>query len=82
MLKTSLRQAVRQLCANCGEMFNPIEARRRAKQGSAKTEPLLARTQGVLGMLNVMPPGDGMREHAVKQLLQLKLDWQAVTPVD
>lgn len=54
----------------------------RAKQGSANAEPLLARAQGVLGMLNVTPPGDEMREHAFKQLLQLKLDWQAVALVE
>lgn len=53
-----------------------------AKQGSAKAEPLLARAQGVLGMLNVTPHGDGMRERAFEQLLQLRLDWQAVTPVE
>ncbi|RUZ72528.1 helix-turn-helix domain-containing protein [Mesorhizobium sp. M7A.F.Ca.US.006.01.1.1] len=54
----------------------------RAKQGSAGAEPLLARAQGVLGMLNVTPPGDGMRDRTFEQLQQLKLDWQAVTPVD
>lgn len=54
----------------------------RAKQGSASAEPLIARAQGVLGLLNVTPPGDGMRDHTFEQLRQLKLDWQAVAPIN
>ena len=54
----------------------------RAKQGSMSAEPLFARAQGVLGMLNVTPPSDRMRDHIFEQLRQLKLDWQAVALVD
>ena len=54
----------------------------RAKQGCAGAEPLLAQAQGVLGMLNVTPPGDAMRDRIFEQLRQLKLDWRAVKLVD
>lgn len=53
-----------------------------AKQGCADAGPLFARAQGVLGMLNVTPPGDAMRDPTFEQLRQLKLDWRAFAPVD
>ena len=53
----------------------------RAKQGCACAEPLLARAQGLLSMLNITPPGDAMRDSTFEQLRQLKLDWRAVAPV-
>ncbi|RUX32410.1 helix-turn-helix domain-containing protein [Mesorhizobium sp. M2A.F.Ca.ET.042.01.1.1] len=54
----------------------------RAKQGNTGAEPLLAQAQGLLGMLNVTPPGDEMRDRTFEQLRRLKLDWQAVKPLD
>lgn len=52
-----------------------------SKQGSADAEPLLSRAQGLLGMLNVTPQNDPMRERIFEQLRQLKLDWRAVSPI-
>lgn len=54
----------------------------RAKQGSASAEPLFARAQGLLGILNVTPPGDAMRDRTFEQLRQLKLDWRTVAPAN
>lgn len=48
----------------------------REKDGSARADELLVRAQGVLGMLNVTPPADPMRDSIFEQLRQLKLDWR------
>lgn len=46
------------------------------KQGHASVVSLLRRAQGVLGMLNVTPPADPLRESAFADLLQLKREWR------
>jgi DNA-binding XRE family transcriptional regulator len=64
------------------DRLQAAEAHWGAKQGGSNTASLIRKAQGVLGMLNVTPPGDPLRDRAVEDLLQLKREWRAASPIE
>jgi len=62
------------------ERVQSAAAHWRARQGNADLERLFRQVEGVLGMLNVTPPSDRIRDHAIRDLLDMKQKWRAAAP--